>query len=53
MWESLIKAYDKEKDNIFIVKAQFLKVIGKMTRKQKVNLYYSMEIYLKDNFVII
>ena len=45
--------YVKEQANIFIVKAQSLKVYGKKIKKYKENWFYSMEIFLEVFSVII
>lgn len=43
----LIKAWDKEKEIIFIVKELFLKVYGQMIKKSKDSSYYLTEISSK------
>lgn len=49
----LFQDYVKEQANIFIVKAQSLKVYGKKIKKYKENWFYSMEIFLEVFSVII
>lgn len=49
MQDNLLKEKNKEKESIILVKAPFLLEYGKMIKKYKVNLSYSMEIPSKGH----